>query len=133
MSVCIRGKVSTYRRHLQATVTSSSNDVKQFISSISRNFKNRLYEHSFSSRTSFPSNTRLVNPKHCTELAYCLWKLNDKMTQYIIKWKMLQRTPTSNNPLGLCSLCNLERWEIADRSRSLSRRNKLITLIYFQI
>ena len=55
----------------RATVTSGSNDVKQYIDSTSRNFKRRLYEH----RASFPSNTRLVKPKNCTELANYIWKL----------------------------------------------------------
>ena len=72
----------------KATVTSTSNDVKQYIGSTSRNFKRRLYEH----KTSFPSNTGLVKPKNCTELANYLLKLKDNNTQYNTKWKMLHRT-----------------------------------------
>ena len=121
----VEGKCHLKKVIYRATVTSGSNYIKQYIGSTSRNFKRRLYEH----RTSFSSNTRLVKPKSCTELANYIWKLKDKNTQYNIKWEILHRTTTSNNSLGLCSLCNLERCEIAkaDRSRSLYRRNELVT------
>ena len=109
----------------RATITSGPNDIKRYIGSTSRSFKRRLYEH----RTSFPSNTRLSKPKNCTELANYLWKLKDKNTEFNIKWEILHRATTSNNPLGLCSLCNLERREIAkaNRLQSLNRRNELVT------
>ena len=97
----------------RVTVTSGSNDVKQYIGSTSRNFKRRLYEQ----RNSFPINTRLVKPKYCTELANYIWKLKDKNTHYNIKWEILQRTTTSNTPLGLCSLCNSEHCDIAKTDR----------------
>ena len=105
----VEGKCQLKNVIYRATVTAGSNDVKQYIGSTSRNFKRRLYEH----RASFPSNTRLVKPKNCTELANNIWKLKDKNTQYNIKWEILYCTTTSNNPLGLCSLYNLERCEIA--------------------
>ena len=121
----VEGKCQLKNVIYRATVTAGSNDVKQYIGSTSRNFKRRLYEH----RTSFPSNTRLVKPKSCTELANYIWKLKDKNTQYNIKWEILHRATTSNNPHGLCSLCNFKRCEIskANRRQSLNRRNELVT------
>ena len=121
----VEGKCQLKNVIYRATVTSGSNDIKQYIGSTSRNFKKRLYEH----RTSFPSNTRIVKPKNCTELANHIWKLKDKNIQYHIKWEILHHATISNNPLGLCSLCNLERCEIAkaNRRQSLNRRNELVT------
>ena len=108
-----------------ATVTHSSSIIKEYIGSTSRRFKKRLYEH----KSSFPSKRRKWKPRNYTELANYLWKFSDNNTQYEIKWKILHHTKADINPLILCTLCNLGCREIAkaDRRRSLSKRNDLVT------
>ena len=121
----VEGKCQHKNVIYSATVTHGSNDIKEYIGSTSRRFKKRFYEH----KSSFPSDTKQSKPRNCTELANYLWKLRGNNIQYKIKWNILHHTKTSINPLSLCTLCNLERSEIAkaDRRRSLNKRNELIT------
>ena len=75
----VEGKRQLKNVIYRATVTSNSNDERQYIGSTSRNFERWLYEH----RTSFPSNTRLVQSKNCTEYyqtIYRSWRIRTHST-----------------------------------------------------
>ena len=102
-----------------------STTVKEYTGSTSRSIKNFLFQH----KSSFQRTTRQTKRTKCTELVNYLWKLRDKITQYEIKWKILHHTKTGNNPLCLCTLCNLEQSEIAkaDQLRSLNKIKELVT------
>ena len=124
-SACpVEGKCQTKNVIYRASVT-ANNTEKHYVGSTSRSFKRRYYEH----KASFPSDVKIIKPRNCTALANYIWNLHKERKQYDVKWEILHTATTSNNPLKLCQLCNLERLEIAkaERIKSLNRRNELVT------
>ena len=104
-------------------VVARFNDVeKTYIGSTGTTFKQRLYQHN--------STFRLPKYRYNTELSKYMWSCFDRFgSRPDLKWSILHnigRPPTSASKI--CSLCNLERWEIAsaeDRRNLLNRRSEI--------
>ena len=104
-------------------VVAGLNDVdKTYIGSTGTTFKQRLYQHN--------STFRLSKYRLNTELSKYVWSCFDRFgSRPDLKWSILHnigRSPTSASKI--CSLCNLERWEIAlaeDRRNLLNRRSEI--------
>ena len=101
----------------KATVT-SANDVKEYVGSTGRTFKSRYNLHKSSFKQS----------KKTTELANYIGKLDESNINYNIQWKIMHQLkeipPLEKNG---CTLCNLERFELArtDKNKSLNKRKEI--------
>ena len=104
-------------------VVASCNDVDMtYVGSTGTSFKQRLYNHN----TSF----RISNYRNSTELSKYMWSCFDRFGHRPdLRWSIIHnigRTPTIATKI--CSLCNLERWEIAlaaDKHNLLNRRSEI--------
>ena len=103
----------------QATVKTSEGE-KEYIGSTGCTFKQRYGGHKYS----FAHREQHLS----TELSKFVWRAKDRGEDPHITWKVLHqvRTPP-NKPQTICSLCNLERMEIAEakRERTLNKRTEL--------
>ena len=92
---------------------------KHYVGSTGRSFKRRYGEHL--------SDFRHEKNRENTALSAYIWKLQDKKTKFQIKWSILHQAKATTNSKSGCSLCNLERIEIAlaERDKSLNKRNEL--------
>ena len=89
----------------KATIKYNNKDMS-YIGSTGRQFKSRYYDHMQSFRNRFKKDsTRLSKYIHSI-------KVNETDLKNIIKWEILHKTK-QNSPEKICSLCNLERFEIA--------------------
>ena len=102
----------------KATVSTSSGK-KEYIGSTGRTFKERYSEHNHT--------LRHRNPQRSTALSECVWKARDAGETPEITWEVLHQVPKPKGPQRICSICNLERMEIAmaNRERSLNKRSEL--------
>ena len=116
----VNGECLTKGVIYKATVSHENNE-RIYIGSTGRQFKSRYYEHiqSFKSEVKKES-TRLSRFIHKIKKNNIDWKDN-------IKWEIIQRTNQSK-PGKICSLCNLERLEIAfaDSNKLLNLRSELV-------
>ena len=82
------------------------NKEKIYIGPSGRQFKTRFYEHTQSYRSAIKKeSTRLSRFVHKIKKDYIDWKKK-------IKWEIVHRS-NQNRPGKICTLCNLERLEIA--------------------
>ena len=102
----------------KATVTTPSG-VKEYIGSTGRTFKERFSEHTHA--------LRHRNSQRSTTLSKHVWKARDAGETPEIKWAIVHKMPKPRGPQRICTICNLERMEIAsaDRRRSLNMRSEL--------
>ena len=91
-----------------------------YIGSTGREFKSRYYEHIQTFRNEVKKeNTRFIH------------KIKNKNENIdwnsIIKWKIIHQT-NQKSPGGICTLCNLERLEIAftENNKLLNLRSELV-------
>ena len=94
------------------------NKTKEYIESTGNHFKTRYNTHinSFTNR----------NKTNATELSKFIWTLKDEYRKFDIKWSIIHHMKSLRASEG-CSLCNLERIELAkaDKRKTLNRRNEL--------
>ena len=102
----------------KATVSTSSGDMN-YIGSTGRSFKTRFSEHTHSLRHKESSLS--------TTLSKHVWKARDRGETPTIKWSLIHKAPKPRGAQRICTLCNLERIEIAaaERRRSLNKRSEL--------
>ena len=93
-----------------------------YIGSTSRAFKERYYEHMEAIRNK-------DSTRH-TALSRHIWKLKSKGEAYAIKWSIVTICKRFSMNLKFCTLCNLERLEIAhaEEKTLLNKRNELVTM-----
>ena len=114
----LNGQCQTKNLIYKATVTTEKNEVKEYIGSTGNTFKTRFNQHKSSFRTKNKS----------TELAKYIADLEAGKTKFEIKWNILQKIKiNSTTGVNGCTLCNLERLELAraDRRKALNKRNEL--------
>ena len=101
----VEGKCLTKSVIYKATVT--YNNKKQiYIGFTARNFKTRYYEHMHSFRNKkLKESTKLSSFVHTA-------KFNENMIKNNIKWSIKHRI-NQCKPSRICTLCNIERLEIA--------------------
>ena len=100
---------------------SYKNKEKIYIGSTGRQLKSRYYEHTQSFRSEVKKESkRLSRFIHKVKNDNVDWK-------NIFKWEIIQRT-NQKRPGNICSLCNLERLEIAfeDNNKLLNLRSELV-------
>ena len=111
------GECQTNNVIYKAIVT-SANEEKQYVGSTGRTFKSRYNLH----KSSFKQ------AKKTTELAKYIGELDKKNINYDLKWKIIHRVQ-ANSTTGKngCTLCNLERFELAktDKNKSLNKRKEI--------
>ena len=97
----------------------TSNDEKYYVGSTGRTFKERYAGHKYSLRHKDAANS--------TELSKYVWKERSKGEEPTIRWSIVHKLKEPNGPQRICSICNLERMEIAamKRSKSLNKRSEL--------
>ena len=102
----------------KAVVTTSS-DEKHYVGSTGRTFKERYAGHKYSLRHKASENS--------TELSKYVWKQRSKGEEPSIRWSILHKLKEPKGPQRICSICNLERMEIAamKRGKSLNKRSEL--------
>ena len=103
-----------------ATVTTSNGTERDYIGSTGCTFKKRYGGHKYS----FAHKKQHLS----TELSKYVWKAKEKGGDPQIRWKALHTTrKPENKPQNVCSLCNLERLEIAEakRERVLNKRSEM--------
>ena len=92
-----------------------------YIGSTGRQFKNRFYEHTQSFND--------VKKKESTRLSRFIHKIKNSNHDWrnMIKWEIVHRSK-QNKPSKICTLCNLERLEIAfaDKNKLLNLRSELV-------
>ena len=92
-----------------------------YIGSTGRQFKNRFYEHTQSFND--------VKKKESTRLSRFIHKIKNSNPDWrnMIKWEIVHRS-NQNKPSKICTLCNLERLEIAfaDKNKLLNLRSELV-------
>ena len=105
----------------KATVSAGSKPTKEYIGLTSTTFKERLGNHIQSFKTKSKSNS--------TELSKYIWCLKDKgITDFIIKWSIVQRAAPYNPATKRCNLCLSEKYFImfSPKNSTLNRRSELI-------
>ena len=110
--------MSNKKFDLQSNRDYRKNEVKEYIGSTGNTFKTRFNQHKSSFRTKNKS----------TELAKYIADLEAGKTKFEIKWNILQKIKiNSTTGVNGCTLCNLERLELAraDRRKALNKRNEL--------
>ena len=92
----MEGKCESNGVVYQATVTHQGK-VEKYVGLTERKFAARHEEHyrNFENR----------NPKNSTSLSRTIWKLNDKNTDYELKWKILQKCKPYKPGSAECRLC----------------------------
>ena len=92
-----------------------------YIGSTSLEFKKRWYGHT----RSFSSEGETGQ----TALSRFVRKLQNSSKSYALKWSVLRQSRQACKSIKFCSLCNLERKEIAfaEKRNLLNRRNELVT------
>ena len=107
-------------------VTVTYNNKKLFyIGSTARSFKTRYYEHMHSFRNNnLKESTKLISFVHTSKFNKNMIK-NNKLTT--IKWNIMHKI-NQRKPSRICTLCNIERLEIAfaHKKTSLNSRTELV-------
>ena len=92
-----------------------------YIGSTGRKFKSRFYEHTQSFNN--------VKKKESTRLSRFIHKIKNCNPDWrkMIRWEIIHRS-NQNKPSKICTLCNLERLEIAfaDNNKLLNLRSELV-------
>jgi hypothetical protein len=103
----------------KADVSTKSTETKSYIGSTKRAFKKRYEEH-LSSFEGKRTGTKLS--RYIEDLKYSNQKYN-------IRWKIIKQSHQSSPNIKFCTLCNLERMEIARATKRnlLNSRNELVT------
>jgi uncharacterized protein (UPF0335 family) len=93
---------------------------KVYIGSTTRAFKVRYTEH----KADFNNASG-----RSTKLSRYIWSLKEQKQKYNIKWQIINTSNQSVPNLKFCTLCNLERFEIARATKGnlLNSRNELVT------
>ena len=102
----------------KATVTSEVEE-KEYVGSTGNNFKTRYNQH----KASFKNKKTKT-----TELAKYIGELEDKRIKFDIKWRIMHKIKiNSTTGANGCTLCNLERFELARtcKQKSLNKRNEI--------
>ena len=62
-----------------------------------------------------------------TALSEHVWSERDKGEKPVVRWSILHQTPKPSGPQRICTLCNLERMEIAaaDRKKAVNKKSEL--------
>ena len=99
--------------------TKNRKDSKFYIGSTMRTFKERYNDHKYSFK----------NAKASSKLAKFIHDLKNKKQKYEINWTIVASSRQSRPNLRMCTLCNLERLEIAraEKRSLLNSRNELVT------
>ena len=65
--------------------------------------------------------------KDSTTLSGFIWDLKNKKIDYNIKWRIMHKTNAKPNTKYGCSLCNLEKLEIAraNKRKCINKRSEL--------
>ena len=102
----------------EATVSTAQGD-KYYVGSTGKEFKTRYNKHM--------SDFRNKKYKESTTLSAYIWGIKSKNIDYNIKWKILHKTNATPNTKYGCSLCNLEKLEIARacKRKCLNKRSEL--------
>ena len=92
---------------------------KEYIGSTGRAFKDRFNEHKYA----FMHKGSLKS----TKLSEHVWSAKEKGEKPEIKWSIMHKAPKPRGPQKICTICNLERIEIAaaDRKKALNKRSEL--------
>ena len=116
----VEGKYLSRSVIYKATVTHNNKEF-HYIGSTARDFKIRYNEHIHSFRNK--------NLRESTKLSSFIQaaKFSKEMTKKNVKWKIIHKI-NQRKPSKICSLCNVERLEIAfsDKKSSLNSRTELI-------
>ena len=118
----LEGKCLTKNVIYQADISSVGENkapTKSYIGSTARTFKERFNDHKSSFR----------NGKGGSKLAKYITNLKEKNQKFNIKWKIINQSKQTAPNLKICTLCNLERMEIAlaEKRNLLNSRNELVT------
>ena len=115
----VNGRCLTKGVIYKATVNYNSKEMI-YIGSTGRQFKKRYYEHMQSFRNK--------SKKDSTKLSKYIHSIDGNQTELIntIKWEFLHETK-QRRPGKICTLCNLERLEIAfAKTKLLNSRTELV-------
>ena len=102
----------------KATVKTEEN-TKQYVGSSGLTFKSRYTRH----KCYFDN----YKYRFKTTLSKYIWELKDKNLDFNIKWEILTRTKNKFDLKNGCTLCNMEKNEIAKLNQEigLNKRNEL--------
>ena len=101
------------------TIKNSANRI--YIGSTGDHFKSRYNNHMYTFRHQ--------QARHSTELSKYIWDLKEKNLTYNIKWDTIHWIKSNNINYKFCSICNLEKLEIAlaNKNEILNRRTELMS------
>ena len=104
---------------INKTRAQTTEDTKQYAGLSGLTFKGRYTRHK-----------RFINNykyRFKTTLSKYIWELKDKNLDFNIKWEILARTKNKFDLKNGCTLCNMEKNEIAKLNQeiALNKRNEL--------
>ena len=114
----LRGNCLAENVIYKATIETSTEE-REYIGSTGRKFKERYSEHKHAL-------THRDSP-NSTALSEHVWSERDKGEKPVVRWSILHQTPKPSGPQRICTLCNLERMEIAaaDRKKAVNKKSEL--------